>query len=92
VPSVGETLEGYDADTWAGVGVPRGTPAAIIERLNQEINAGLADSAIKARLMDIGTVPKIFSAQEFGTFVAAENEKWAKVVRAANIKPELHIP
>jgi len=88
VPRISEVVSGYDADTWAGVGVPRGTPADVIARLNREINAGLSDPAIKARLAEIGTVPRIFSPQEFGTFVTAEHDKWAKVVKFAGIKPE----
>lgn len=88
VPCISEVVPGYDADTWAGVGVPRGTPADVIARLNREINAGLTNPAVKTRLAEIGTVPRIFSPQEFGTFVAAEHEKWAKVVKFASIKPE----
>ena len=88
VPRISETLPGYAADTWAGVGVPRGTPAEIIQRLNREINAGLSHPTIKARLAEIGTIPRIFSPQEFGSYVAAEHEKWSKVVKFANIKPE----
>ena len=88
VPAISEVVPGYDADTWAGVGVPRGTPVDVVARLNREINAGLSNPAIKARLAEIGTVPRIFSSQEFGTFVAAEHEKWAKVVKFAGIKPE----
>jgi tripartite-type tricarboxylate transporter receptor subunit TctC len=88
VPCISEVVPGYDADTWAGVGVPRGTPVEIIARLNREVNAGLSNSAIKARLEEVGTVPRIFSAQEFGTYVAAEHEKWAKVVKFASIKPD----
>jgi len=63
-------------------------PAEIIARLNREINAGLSNPAIKARLAEIGTVPRIFSPQGFGSYVAAEYDKWAKVVKFANIKPE----
>ena len=88
VPAISEVVPGYDADTWAGVGVPRGTPVDVVARLNREINAGLSNPAIKTRLAEIGTVPRIFSPQEFGTFVAAEHEKWAKVVKFAGIKPE----
>ena len=88
VPAISEVVPGYDADTWAGVGVPRGTPVDVVARLNREINAGLSNPAVKARLAEIGTVPRIFSPQEFGTFVAAEHEKWAKVVKFAGIKPE----
>ena len=88
VPAIAEVVPGYDADTWAGVGVPRGTPTDVIARLNREINAGLSNPAIKARLAEIGTIPRIFSPQEFGTFVAAEHEKWAKVVKFAGIKAD----
>jgi len=88
VPSIAETLPGYEARTWAGVGVPNGTPSEIIARLNREINAGLANPTIKARLAEVGTIPMIFTAAEFGAYIAAESEKWAKVVRFAAIKPE----
>ncbi|MFL4982125.1 MAG: tripartite tricarboxylate transporter substrate-binding protein, partial [Xanthobacteraceae bacterium] len=88
VPSIAETLPGYEARTWAGVGVPKGTPPDIIARLNRDINAGLASPTVKARLADVGTIPMIVSAAEFGAFVAAETEKWAKVVKFAGIKPE----
>ena len=88
VPSIGETLPGYEARTWAGVGVPKGTPPEIISRLNRDINAGLADPAIKARLAEIGTIPMILTASDFGAYVAAETEKWAKVVKFAGIKAE----
>src|SRR5262244_1965534 len=88
VPSIAETLPGYEARTWAGVGVPRGTPPEIIARLNRDINAGLASPTVKARLADVGTIPMIVSAAEFGAYIAAESEKWAKVVQFAGIKPE----
>ena len=88
VPSIGETLPGYEARTWAGVGVPKGTPPEIISRLNRDINAGLADPAIKARLAEIGTIPMILTASDFGAYIAAETEKWAKVVKFAGIKAE----
>jgi tripartite-type tricarboxylate transporter receptor subunit TctC len=88
VPSIAETVAGYEARAWAGVGVPNGTPPEIIARLNREINAGLANPTIKARLADIGTIPMVFTAAEFGAYVAAESEKWAKVVKFAGIKPE----
>jgi tripartite-type tricarboxylate transporter receptor subunit TctC len=88
VPTIAETVAGYEAGTWAGVGVPKGTPAEIIARLNSEINAGLAQPAIKARLADIGTIPMIMTAAEFAAYISAETEKWAKVVKTARIKPE----
>jgi tripartite-type tricarboxylate transporter receptor subunit TctC len=88
VPSIGETLSGYEARTWAGVGVPKGTPPAIIERLNRDINDALAEPAIKSRLADIGTIPMVLNAIEFGAYIAAESEKWAKVVRFAGIKAD----
>ena len=68
--------------------MPNGTPPEIIARLNREINAGLANPAIQARLAEVGTVPLILTATEFGAYIAAESEKWAKVVKFAGIKPE----
>jgi tripartite-type tricarboxylate transporter receptor subunit TctC len=88
VPSIAETLPGYEARTWAGIGVPSGTPPDIIARISREINAGLADPTIKARLAEVGTVPMIFTPAEFGAYIAAESEKWAKVVKFASVKPE----
>jgi tripartite-type tricarboxylate transporter receptor subunit TctC len=88
VPTVAETVPGYEARTWAGVGVPKGTPPEIIARLNHEINAGLANPTIKSRLAEVGTIPMIFTAAEFGAYIAAESEKWARVVQFAGIKLE----
>jgi tripartite-type tricarboxylate transporter receptor subunit TctC len=88
VPSIAETVPGYEARTWAGVGMPKGTPAEIITRLNREINAGLANPTVKARLADAGTIPMILTAAEFGAYIAAESEKWSKVVKFAGIKAE----
>jgi tripartite-type tricarboxylate transporter receptor subunit TctC len=88
VPTIAETLPGYEARTWAGVGVPRGTPPEIIDRLNRDINAGLANPSIQARLLEIGTIPMIVTAAEFGAYISAETEKWAKVVKFAGIKAE----
>jgi tripartite-type tricarboxylate transporter receptor subunit TctC len=88
VPAVGEFLPGYEASVWYGVGAPRNTPAEIVERLNKEINAALADPKLKARLADLGTEPISMTRAEFAKFVVDETEKWGKVIRAANIKAE----
>jgi tripartite-type tricarboxylate transporter receptor subunit TctC len=88
IPTVGEFVPGYEASTWYGVGAPKATPAEIVEKLNKEINAGLADPKIKARLADLGGDALALSPVDFGKFIADETEKWGKVIRAANIKPE----
>src|SRR5215813_908532 len=85
VPSMSETLPQYVANSWCGLGVPRGTPPEVIARLNREINAGLADPVVKKRLADVATTPIVFTPDEFGAYVASEIDKWEKVVRAANI-------
>ena len=88
VPTIGETIPGFEVSTWSGVGVPRGTPTEIIERLNREINAGLKDPAIAARFADVGAVPLLFTAAELAAKIARDVEKWAKVVELAGMKPE----
>jgi tripartite-type tricarboxylate transporter receptor subunit TctC len=88
IPTVAEFVPGYEASGWYGIGAPMNTPTEIIDRLNKEINAALADPKIKARLADLGAVPMSMTPAEFGKFIAAETEKWAKVIKAANIKPE----
>jgi tripartite-type tricarboxylate transporter receptor subunit TctC len=85
VPTMSETLPLYVANSWCGLGAPRGTPPEIIARLNREINAGLADPVVKKRLADVATTPLVFTPDEFGAYVASEIDKWEKVVRAANI-------
>jgi len=88
VPSVAEFVPGYDAGAFYGIGAPAKTPAAIVEKLNREIDAGLADSTLKARLADLGSVPFLGSPADFGKLMAAETEKWTKVVKFAGIKPQ----
>jgi tripartite-type tricarboxylate transporter receptor subunit TctC len=88
IPTVAEFLPGYEASNWYGLGAPKNTPAEIVEKLNKEINAGLANPKIKARIADLGSVPLSMMPSEFGKLIADETEKWAKVIRAANIKAE----
>jgi tripartite-type tricarboxylate transporter receptor subunit TctC len=88
LPTVNDFVPGYEVSTWAGIGAPRGTPPDIIERLNREINAGLESAGIKARYADQGATTFAGSAAEFGKFMAEDTEKWAKVIRAANIRIE----
>jgi tripartite-type tricarboxylate transporter receptor subunit TctC len=88
VPTVAETVPGYEASSWSGVCAPSGTPAGIVEMLNKEINAALTDPTIKARLASIGSTAITGSPAEFATFLTEETDKWGKVVRAANIKAE----
>jgi tripartite-type tricarboxylate transporter receptor subunit TctC len=87
VPSIGDTIKGLEVSTWSGVVAPKGTPAAVIERLNREINAGLEDSTMKSRFANVGAVALRWSPAEFGARIAADTEKWAKVVQLAGIKP-----
>src|SRR5262249_54508584 len=86
IPIVGDFVPGYEASSWHGVGVPKDTPAEIIETLNKEINAGLADPKLKARMADLGGVPMPMTPAGFGRFIAEETEKWGKVVKFAGIK------
>jgi tripartite-type tricarboxylate transporter receptor subunit TctC len=88
LPTVGEFVPGYEATTTQGLGAPRNTSTEIIDKLNLEINAGLADSRMKARLADLGNAPLPLSPVEYGKLLAEETEKWGKVIRAANIKAE----
>src|SRR5262245_28869808 len=86
--TVGDFVPGYEASGWFGVGAPRNTPSEIIDKLNKEINAALADPKLKTRLADLGGDVLALSPGEFGKLIADETEKWGKVIRAANIKPE----
>jgi tripartite-type tricarboxylate transporter receptor subunit TctC len=88
VPSVSEFVPGYEASSWFGVAAPKETPSAIIDRLNRQINAGLADAAIKARLADMGGMLLTGSPSDFGKLIADETDKWGKVIREAGIKAE----
>jgi tripartite-type tricarboxylate transporter receptor subunit TctC len=88
VPTVNEFVPGFDAGDWLGIGAPRNTPAEIVDRLNKEIAVALADPKIKARFADLGGTALALTPAEFGKLIADETEKWAKVIRAANIKPE----
>ena len=88
IPTVGDFVPGYEASTWYGMGAPKNTPAEVIDKLNKEINAGLADPKMKARLADLGGTVLPGSPADFGKLIADETEKWGKVIRAANIKPE----
>ena len=81
-------MPGYESVGWVGIGVPRHTPVQIVEKLNAEINAGLADTTIKARLADLGGVPLQGSPAEFGRLIAEQTERWGNVIRTAQIKPE----
>jgi tripartite-type tricarboxylate transporter receptor subunit TctC len=88
IPTVDEFVPGYEASSIFGFGAPKNTPAEIIDKLNKEINAGLADPKIKARLADLDGTVLVGSPADFGKLIAEETEKWGKVIRAANIKPE----
>ena len=88
LPTVGDFLPGYEATNFRGVGAPRNTPVEIINKLNREINAALADPRMKARIADIGGTVLPGSPADFGKLIAEETEKWAKVVKFAGIKPD----
>jgi tripartite-type tricarboxylate transporter receptor subunit TctC len=87
IPTVAEFVPGYEANAWQGIGAPKGTPADIVDKLNQAINAGLADPNTKTRLADLGATPMLMTSGKFGEFIANETEKWAKVIKFAHIKP-----
>lgn len=88
IPAISEFLPGYEASYWVGLGAPKNTPAGLIDALNREINAGLADATLKARFADIGGTALGGSPVDFGRFISDETDKWGKVVRAANIKAD----
>ena len=88
VPTIGDTIPGYEASSWAGLGAPRGTPPAVIETLRREAAAALADPAIRTRLNDFGSAPWPLGPDAFGAYIAAETEKWAKVVKFAGVRAE----
>src|SRR5438309_6719311 len=88
VPTVGEVVPGYEASAWYGVGAPRGTPTEVIEKLSHGINAALADPEMKARFADLGGIAIVGSPADFGKLIAEETEKWGKVVKFADIKPQ----
>jgi tripartite-type tricarboxylate transporter receptor subunit TctC len=88
LPSIGEFLPGFEASFWYGLGAPRSTPPEVIDKLNKEVNAALADPNIRERLVEQGSVPMIGSSADFGRLIAEETEKWGGVIRAANIKAE----
>jgi tripartite-type tricarboxylate transporter receptor subunit TctC len=88
IPTVDEFVPGYQASGWNGIGVPKNTPAEIIDKLNKEINAGLADANVKARFADLGATVLVHTPAGFGKLIGDETGKWAKVIKFAGIKPE----
>ena len=88
IPALAESVPGYEASTWSGIGAPGRTPAPIVDKLNREINAGLADPKLRAAFADVGGIVLPGSPADFGKFIAEETEKWAKVIKTANIKAE----
>ena len=88
LPTIGEYVQGYEMSAWFGVGVPKGTPVEVIDKINKEINAGLADPKMKERFTDLGGIAIGGSPVDFGTLIADETEKWAKVIRTADIKAD----
>jgi len=88
VPTLAEFLPGYEASSWQGLGAPKGTPATIVETLNKTLDAALADTGMREKLASFGAVPMPMTASQFGPFVAGEVDKWAKVIKFANIKAD----
>ena len=88
IPTVDEFVPGYETSQWYGVGVPKNTPIEIVDKLNKEVNAALADPKMRARLADLGGTPLPGSSADFGKLIADETEKWGKVIKSAGIKPQ----
>ena len=88
IPTVGEFVPGFESSIWFGLSAPRNTPPEIIDKLDREINAGLADSKLKARYPELGSTVFPTSPADFGKFIVAETEKWAKVVKFSGAKPD----
>ena len=88
VPTVGETVKGYEATAWFGIGMPKGTPKEIIDKLNKEVNEILAEPEMRKRLAELGAVPIVATPEEFGKILEEETAKWEKVVKFAGIKVE----
>jgi tripartite-type tricarboxylate transporter receptor subunit TctC len=88
IPPIADFVPGYEAVNWWGIAAPKATPVEVVDKLNREINTAFADPRFKARLADLGGPPLAGSPSDFGKLIADETEKWAKVIRAANIKPE----
>jgi tripartite-type tricarboxylate transporter receptor subunit TctC len=88
VPTIAETVPGYEASVWYGISMPKGTPREIVEILNKSVTAALANPTMQKKLSDLGGIPMPMSAAEFGKLVAEETEKWAQVVKFANISVE----
>jgi tripartite-type tricarboxylate transporter receptor subunit TctC len=88
IPTIADFVPGYEASAFFGIGAPKGIPAAIVDKRNKDINASLADPKLKARLADLGGMVLTGSPGDFGKIIAADTEKWAKVIKFAGIKPE----
>jgi tripartite-type tricarboxylate transporter receptor subunit TctC len=88
LPTIGETLPGFEVTTWSGLGAPAGTPDEVIERLAREVNAGLADAGVQKRFAEVGAVPLHYAPAEMRAMIARDQEKWARVVRLAGIEPQ----
>jgi tripartite-type tricarboxylate transporter receptor subunit TctC len=88
VPTVAETVPGYEASAWFGIGMPKGTPKDVIAKVNAEVNKALADPALQKKLADLGGKPLAGSPEDFGKVIQAETDKWEKVVKASGAKVE----